>query len=195
MTEKEKTQLQKYLNRYVFFEKNELEIIFNSLETTSLKKKDFILKKGEKCQHQYFILNGMIRFFYEDKDGIAHTFQFGIENWWFTNYESFTLKIASEDFIQCIENTKLARISKTNLEQLFDRIPKLEKVFRIIAENTLIAVNRRNRFFMDMDGKEKYEFLMQSIPDISQRIPQYMIASYLQMTPEYLSNLRKKSIS
>ncbi|WP_196887685.1 Crp/Fnr family transcriptional regulator [Aureivirga sp. CE67] len=195
MTEQEEKKVHEYLNRYHFFEKEEVNLLLKELEFVTYKKKEFVLEKGEKCKYQYFILEGLVRFFYEDKEGTAHTFQFGIENWWFTHYESFVLQIPSEDFIQCLEKTKLLRISKEKLEILFDKLPKLEKVFRIIAENTLIAVNRRNRFYMEMDGIEKYNFLIKSFPDISQRIPQYIIASYLQMTPEYLSNLRKKSLS
>ena len=83
-------------------------------------------------------------------------------------------------------------ISKTDLESLYLKIPRLERLFRIITENILIAHQRRYGFYMKKNSKERYEWLIRSIPDFVQRVPQYMIASYLEVTPEYLSDLRKK---
>lgn len=186
-------QIKNYLNRYVVFDDREAEEFCSCLVSETYKKKDFLLKEGEVCRHKIFIQAGLVRSFYTGSNGNEQIVQFGIENWWVICVESFVKETPSEVNIQALEETTVFMISKDSLENLYHSVPRLERFFRIITENMLIALQRRDGYYMKMSSKERYEFLVKSIPDFVQRVPQYMIASYLEISPEYLSELRKKS--
>ena len=134
----------------------------------------------------------MVRQFRVEENGNESISAFGIENWWITNLDSFINKTPTINSIQAIEETTVLQITNTQLEDLYVKVPQLERVFRIIAENTLIALQRKDEIYMKKSSKERYFILVAQIPDFAQRVPQYMIASYLDITPEYLSEIRKK---
>jgi len=187
-----KQQLHNYLNRYVSFSETEVDMFYEVLTPKTFNKKDYLLKEGELCKDKYFIIEGLVRIYKIDAKGNEKIAHFGLENWWMTNMESFILQEPSLLYIQAIENTKVLAISKMNLELAFQKIPKLERLFRIITENMFVAIERKNELYMKYSSKERYHNLVDHIPDFAQRVPQYMIASYLDITPEYLSEIRKK---
>ncbi|MCJ8289568.1 MAG: Crp/Fnr family transcriptional regulator [Crocinitomicaceae bacterium] len=186
-----KEQIRKYLNRYVEFSDTEIDTFYSKLIVSDYTKKEFLIQEGQLCTHRYFILKGLVRTFYIDNNGNEKITQFALENWWFTDMESFVNETPSTTSIQTLEKTTLLKISKTELELLFLEIPKLERMFRIITEKTLIAIQRKNDVYLRMKNKDIYELFLNQNPDFVQRVPQYMIASYLEMTPEYLSGIRK----
>jgi CRP-like cAMP-binding protein len=187
-----KEQIKKHFSRYVEFSEVEIDEIYSKLTQKTFEKKDYILKEGEICKSNYFLLSGIVRSFYIDNKGNEKTTQFALENWWVTNMESYIKSVPSYSSIQAIEKTTALIIDKIELEKLFNSIPKLERFFRIITENMLIAIQRRSDIYLQMKSKDRYNDLIQHFPVFSQRVPQYMIASYLEITPEYLSELRKK---
>lgn len=186
-----KEQIKAYFNRYVKFTDTEIDEFYHHLSLKTYRKKQYILKAGQVCRNNYFILNGLVRSFYIDHKGNEKITQFALENWWVTNMESFINQTSSLLSIQALEDTQMLSINKEQLENLYVSMPKLERLFRIITENMLIAIQRRNNIYLQMMSKERYSSLLQHYPDFAQRIPQYMIASYLEITPEYLSELRK----
>ena len=186
-----KEQIRKYLNRYVEFSDTEIDAFYSKLIVSDYTKKEFLFQEGQSCTHRYFILKGLVRTFYIDNNGNEKITQFAIENWWITDLESFVNETPSTTSIQTLEKTTLLKISKTELELLFLEIPKLERLFRIITEKTLIAIQRKNDVYLRMKNKDIYELFLNQNPEFVQRVPQYMIASYLEMTPEYLSGIRK----
>ncbi|MGH1386490.1 Crp/Fnr family transcriptional regulator [Kordia sp.] len=186
-----KSQLFTYLNRYVSFESEEIDLIFNSLSQKTFHKKEFLLAQYQVCKHRFFILEGLVRYYKTDSDGNENISLFGIENWWITNLDSFINEVPSHNAIQAVENTTVLYISKSDLELLYEKVPKLERAFRIITEKTLIAIQRKDEIYMKQNSKERYYSLVDTIPNFAQRVPQYMIASYLDITPEYLSEIRK----
>lgn len=186
-----KAQVKKYCNRYLEFSDDEIDYFYNILTPKTFEKKEYLLNEGEVCRNNFFIMKGIVRSFYINSKSEEKIVQFGIENWWITNTESFIKETPSLLYMQAIENTTVLILDKTNLEGLYTSIPKFESLFRIIAENTLIAIRRRSEFYMKNDSKERYNLFVNSFPDFAQRVPQYMIASYLDVTPEYLSTLRK----
>tara|TARA_R110002073_G_scaffold89852_6_gene212516 strand:- start:32673 stop:33257 length:585 start_codon:yes stop_codon:yes gene_type:complete len=192
ITSKQK-QLKEYINRYIPFSDQEIILFFEFLEIKKYSKKELLLKTGRICNHHYFILEGLLRSYYIDEKGTDRIIQFAIENWWVTNLESYVRETSSTFSIETIETSTILSISKPNLELAFLKIPKLERFFRIITENTLVAIQRKNEYYMKLNSKERFETLLNSIPDFLQRVPMYMIASYLDITPEYLSEIRKKS--
>ncbi|GAA3621870.1 Crp/Fnr family transcriptional regulator [Flavivirga jejuensis] len=188
-----KKQLHTYLNRYVSFSEEEMDSFYNYLTPQTFQKKEFILKEGDLCKNKFFITKGLIRIFKIDAKGNEHIIHFGIENWWVTNMESFITEQPSLLYIQALEETTLLTISKTNLEKAYTTIPKLERLFRIITEKMFVAIERKNEHYIKIASKERYHLFMDELKTFSQRVPQYMIASYLDMTPEYLSELRKNN--
>ncbi|WP_428741721.1 Crp/Fnr family transcriptional regulator [Tenacibaculum sp.] len=186
-----KQQIKKYFNRYVEFSDAEINEIYSKLTARTYKKKEFILCEGQICKSNYFIINGLVRSFYIDSKGNEKITQFALENWWITNMESFANKTPSLSSIQALEQTQVLLINKKELEKLYLSMPKLERLFRIITEKMLIASQRRSDIYLQMTSKDRYNDLIKKFPGFSQRVPQYMIASYLEITPEYLSELRK----
>ncbi len=186
-----KEQIKKYFIRYVEFSDTELDEIYSKLISKTFQKKDYILREGQICKSNYFIINGLVRSFYIDDKGTEKITQFALENWWVTSMESFINKTPSLSSIQALEKTEILIINKEELEKLYISIPKLERLFRIVTENMLIANQRKNDIYFQMSSKDRYASLIKHFPDFTQRVPQYMIASYLEITPEYLSELRK----
>ncbi|MDO5970462.1 Crp/Fnr family transcriptional regulator [Flavivirga aquimarina] len=186
-----KKQLHTYLNRYAPFSDKDINLFYNYLTPQTFRKKEFILKEGEICKIKFFIIKGLTRTFKINDKGNENIIHFGIENWWVTNMESFITEQPSKIYIQALEETTILTISKANLEKAYTDIPKLERVFRIITENMLIAIERKNEHYIKMASKERYLMFINELRSFSQRVPQYMIASYLDITPEYLSELRK----
>ena len=186
-----KSQLANYLNRYAAFDSEEIDLIFNSLSERVFQKKAFLLEQYEVCKQRFFIVEGLVRYYRTDSDGNENISLFGIENWWITNLDSFINEVASDNAIQAVEKTTVLYISKNDLEILYQKVPKLERAFRIITEKKLIAIQRKDEIYMKQNSKERYYSLVDQIPNFAQRVPQYMIASYLDITPEYLSEIRK----
>ena len=187
-----KEQIRKHFSRYVQFSDVEIDEIDSKLTQNTFEKKDYLHKEGQICKSNYFLLSGLVRSFYIDNKGNEKITQFALENWWVTNMESYIKNIPSYSSIQAIEKTTALMIDKVELEKLYKSIPKLERFFRIITENILISIQRRNDIYLQMKSKDRYDDLIQHFPVFAQRVPQYMIASYLEITPEYLSELRKK---
>lgn len=188
-----KNQLKKYLDRYVQFSESEVDQIFEKLSVKKFRKKEFLLREDQICRYNYFVITGLTRSFYIDEKGNEKITQFALENWWVTSMESFIKQTPSYLSIQAIEETVVLRLYKDDLMKLYDAVPKLERLFRMVVENMLISSQRKNDIYLKMSSKERYMDLIGHFPSFAQRVPQYMIASYLEITPEYLSQLRKKS--
>jgi len=186
-----KEQIKKYFSRYVEFSDAEIDMIYSKLIAKTFQKKDYILQEGQVCKNKYFIISGLVRTFYIDNKGNEKITQFALENWWVTSMESFIKNTPSLLSIQALEKTELLMIKKDELEKLYISIPKLEKLFRIITENMLIAIQRKNDIYSQMSSKDRYNDLRKHFPDFIQRVHQYIVASYLEISPEYLSTLRK----
>jgi len=186
-----KEQLQKYFTRYSDFTEAEIEVIYNHCSLKTYKKKDFLVIQNTICKHNFFILKGLVRQYRLEDNGNENISLFGIEDWWVSNLDSFVNNIPSINSIQAIEETTVLQITKKKLENLYLQIPKLEQAFRKIYINMLIALQRRSDLYMKKNSRERYYNLVKLIPNFSQRVPQYMIASYLDITPEYLSEIRK----
>lgn len=188
-----KEQIKKYFARYVEFSDEEIDGIYSELKVKVFQKKELLLKESAVCKYNYFIIKGVVRSYYIDERGNEKITQFAIDNWWVTNMESFIKKIPSTQYVQALEETTVLYLSKETLEKLYSKYPKLERLFRIITQNMLIANLRKSDIFLQMRSKERYTNFAKTFPDFMQRVPQYMIASYLEITPEYLSELRRNS--
>ncbi len=188
-------QLAAYLNRYATFQEEELSLISTFLTRKTYNRREMVLEQGKLCGHRYFVLSGILRIFHTNSKGVEETNLFAIENWWITEYDSYINQNPSLNSIQAIEPTELFALSKEDEPKLLEQVPKLERVFRLIAENTLVAQLRKDEIYMKQSSRERYYALVRAIPNFAQRVPQYMIASYLNITPEYLSEIRKNPMT
>lgn len=167
-------------------------IITEYIEPRHYRKKDFLLKAGQVCNANYFIVNGCCRQFQVNEKDAELINHFAIENWWITDYFSLESRQPSGYHIQAIEDTECAVLYRDQQDALFGQLPQLEKYFRIISQRALAAALQRVTYLFAHTGEERYEHFRQSFPEFVQRVPQKMVASYLGFTPEFLSKIRAK---
>jgi CRP-like cAMP-binding protein len=118
--------------------------------------------------------------------------QFALEHWWMTDHFSFTDNIPSPYFIQTVEKSEILAINTSSFETILQELPQMERYFRTVMQRALAASQLRIKYMYEMSKEEFYELFSSSFPEFVQRVPQYMIASYLGLTPQYVSELRKK---
>ena len=181
-----------YIKRYIDITNGELAVFQSYLSEKSISKKEFLLKEGEVCNARYYIVKGCLRVFYLDKKGNEQIIHFGVENWWMTDYDSLINQRPSHLNIQAVQDTTLLMLQRQDLEELFRKLPKIERFFRIILEKAYIAAQRRTEYMYSLSAEEMYDTFHTANPTFAQEVPQYMIASYLGITPEVLSKIRAK---
>ncbi|MEX0312915.1 MAG: Crp/Fnr family transcriptional regulator [Allomuricauda sp.] len=172
---------------------HELGIIADSFNLVELKKKEVLLFAGDHSSHMRFIAQGCLRSYYMDPDAKEHIVQFGIEDWWINDLYSYLTNTPAKQFIQAIEPSQVLQIHKNRLKDLYNSIPTIERFFRIKFQNAYISLQERTINTMSKTAEERYVEFRSKHRDIEQRVPQYMVASYLGITPEFLSSLRKNS--
>ena len=179
------------IKKFIALSDPEMETIASYFNHETIKKRACLLEEGKVCNKQYFILDGCFRFYIINEKGNEQTLQFGIENWWIADYMSFESQRSSHFFIQAIENASVLSIDKKSLDELLTQIPKLERYFRLVLQQSIGAAQMRIKDLFTMTAEERYNHFSTSFPDFVQRVPQYMLASYLDFTPEFLSKIRK----
>ena len=184
-----------HINRFISLEEAEATALFAKyFRVVEFEKKSYLQKEGQVCQTLYFVDSGCLKMFFITDKAAEQIVQFAIERWWLTDYPSLLNQKPSDYYIQAIEKTKVISIEYAQLEQLLNELPQLERYFRIIAQRALAASQVRTKYLYEMSKEEFYLHFCTSFPDFVQRIPQYMVASYLGLTPEYVSELRKKRL-
>ncbi|RYF22674.1 MAG: Crp/Fnr family transcriptional regulator [Flavobacteriales bacterium] len=181
-----------HLKKYIQLTEEEIALLCDEVKVINVKKKEFLLEEGKVCKYNYFVESGCLRMYYNHEKGKEQIVQFALENWWLADYLSFTLQQKSSFFIQAIEQTTVVAFDSTTQEELFKKIPQLERYFRLMMQRAYGATQMRVKFYHDKTKEDTYLDFVKMFPGFAQRIPQYMLASYLGLTPEYLSELRKK---
>ncbi len=156
------------------------------------EKKEYLFKEGQICPANYFVAKGCYRLYFINDKGVENIVQFAIENWWIADYMSLEKQIPSPFSLQSLESGELLVLEKQVQEELLEKVPKLERYFRIVAQRANGASQIRIKYISELSGEERYFQFAESFPEFVQRIPQYMLASYLGFTPEFLSKLRAK---
>jgi len=184
-----------HINRYVPLGEAEAQLLLQYVKPLSVKKKTFLLKEGQICQENYFVEKGCLRlFFVKDEGNMEKTTQFAIENWWLTDLVSYDRQEPSQFFIQAVEDSELLCLPAEKQEELFAALPQLERYFRLVLQKAQAASQLRIKYIFGLSREQQYRHFSELFPEFMQRVPQYMLASYLGLTPEYLSELRKKKI-
>ncbi len=181
-----------YIRRYVSVSETEINKFQSYLKPKRIQKKEFLLKAGQFCKSRYFITKGCVRLFYIDNKGNEQIIHFGIDNWWITDYESLINNKPSILYIQAIETTDLLELPQVSFDELCQNVPQTERLFRKIMEKTYIAIQKRIEYIYSLKGEEQFQLFIAANPEFTQRVPQYMIASYLGMSPEFVSKIRAK---
>lgn len=188
-----KEQLIHSISKYVQLNSDEENLIESFWTEKTLEKGEFLLRNGETCRTDNFLINGALKAFYINaKTGKEEILYFAIENWWATDIESFQKQKPSIYNIQAIEKTELLQIHYDSFQEMLRQIPELERFFRIILENYLGSLQKRIITNNVLDAEQRYLDFIENYPKISNKVPNYLIASYLGITAEFLSRIRKK---
>lgn len=182
--------LVKHIQKFINLDSSEIDIIESRLTISQIKRKDHVLEEGQICNTMYFIVKGCMRQYIINPKGTEQTLQFGVENWWITDYLSYHNHTPSHFYIQAVETTEVIVLEKSVLESILIEIPKLEKYFRIVAQKAFGAAQMRIKFLFTMSAEERYNHFKNQQPDFVQRVPQYMLASYLDFSAEFMSKIR-----
>jgi CRP-like cAMP-binding protein len=184
-----------HINNYTTIDENEFEKISSYFQIVSVGKKEAIYSSGNKPLKHYFILDGCAQMYFIKQDGSEQTVQFALKNWWITDYLSFQNKKSSEFYIKSVEPTTYLQIGYEQQEVLLEQFPKMETYFRTIFQIAYGASLMRIKYIYSYSKEEIYFHFRDAFPEFINAVPQYLIASYLGLSPEYLSKIRKKDIS
>jgi CRP-like cAMP-binding protein len=157
-----------------------------------LRRRQYFLQEGDICKYQAFVEKGILRSYTIDEKGNEHILQFGSEGWWMTDLSGYLTNEPSSLNIDAVEDVELLLISKHSWELSMQKIPLLEHYFRIIIQNHLVATQRRLLQSLAETAEEKYIRFTKTFPACIQRVPQHMIASYLGISRETVSRIRKQ---
>jgi CRP-like cAMP-binding protein len=183
-----------HIRKYVELDDKSLGCLLKYISPLKLKRKEFLLKEGQVCRSLYFVERGCLRMYFIDDKLNEQITHFALEHWWIADHFSFLDNKPSPYFIQTIEKSEILEISSGSFEAMLFELPQMERYFRIVMQRALAATQLRNKYLYEMSKEEFYQHFSTSFPEFVQRVPQYMIASYLGLTPQYVSELRKKKL-
>ncbi|EZH71403.1 cyclic nucleotide-binding protein [Aquimarina atlantica] len=189
------TQFFDHINMFVNIDEKDFQRILTFFDLRSVNKKEIIVKAGDLCNFNHFVVDGCLQMFYINDKGTERTIQFAIENWWMTDFLAYHNQSITDFYIQAVENTKILSISYDKQEELLNEFPKLEKYFRVIYQISYGASLIKMKYLLDLSKEEIYFQFTEHFPKFAQRVPQYLIASFLGLTPEYVSEIRNKKRS
>lgn len=181
----------KNIKELVAISENEIHLVTEAFKPKKLSKKEILLFKGDQSNHMRFISDGCLRSYYINEEGQEYILQFGINNWWINDLYSYLTKTPAQYFIQALKPTTVLQIHRDELGKLFDAVPAMERFFRIKIEKAYVANLNRTVKSMSETAEIRYLNFIKKHRDLEQNVPQYMVASYLGISPEHLSTIRK----
>jgi CRP/FNR family cyclic AMP-dependent transcriptional regulator len=174
------------------FTPDEIEYFNTLLQYKEVPKKTLLLQEGEICNFEAYILKGCIRKYYINENGFEVIIQFAVEDWWISDIASFHEKKPSKLFIETLEDCQLLILTPETKEMLLSTVPKFERIFRLLIQRNLSAMQNRLIDTIAKSAQEKYLEFIKLYPTIPQRVAQHYIASYLGISAEFLSKVRTK---
>jgi CRP-like cAMP-binding protein len=184
--------INRFITKSIDLSPEELMLFNSLLHYQTVPKKTIMLHEGEICNFELYINKGCIRTYYLDENGFEVTLQFAIEDWWVSDIASFNDHTPSKMFIETLENCEILMLSPQTKEQLLAAVPKLERVFRLMVQRNLAVLQNRLFKTIATSAQEKYLDFIERYPTIPQRVAQHYVASYLGVSPEFLSKVRTK---
>lgn len=180
------------IEKHVALTPEEKQLFLTKIEIQQYKAKHILLNSGEICKHSYFVNSGILRSFNINDNIVEHVLNFACEGWWIGDMYSLISQKPGNLFIEVLEDAELVLLSKENQEQLYIEIPKLERFFRILTENSLVAHQERLMDNLSLSAEERFEKFSKRYSGLLYRIPQKQIASYIGVTPEFFSKMKAK---
>ena len=184
-----------HLNKFIIPDDTLLDNIMSYFSTEQVKKKQLLLSEGQICRHHFFVLDGCLRKFFINDKGVEQTTEFAIEHWWLTDGFAFEHQQPAQFYIQAVESSELLVINHSNQEKLLQNFPVMERYFRYVYQRAYSAAQMKFKYMHSFSKEDYYHFFANAYPEFVQRIPQYLLASFLGFTPEYLSEIRAKKSS
>lgn len=188
-----KTQaLLDYFDNLLPLSEEERAVITEVFRERSVKRRQFILQEGDVCIYNTFVVEGCFRMYMVDPAGKEHNLQFAVENWWIGDIGSFHAEEPSKLNIEAMENSVILQIKREDQLRLYVDYPKFNRIFRVLAENAMVSLQRRVLQNISSTAEERYLDFLNRYPHLFNRISNVQIASYLGVTPEFLSSVRRK---
>ncbi|WP_060872926.1 Crp/Fnr family transcriptional regulator [Myroides odoratus] len=170
----------------------EKEQISSFFRVKKLRKRQFLLQEEEVCMNFAFVSQGLLKSYVLDEKGNENINLFGWEGWWIADFQSFLFQTPATLAIEAIEDCELLLLSRINYDQMLEEVPVMERYFRLVYERSLATKDRRLIYAQSYSAEEKYFYLIHTYPELIQRIPQSLLASFLGLTPETFSRIKHK---
>lgn len=186
------SSLRKHIEQRVHLTKEEFDIISKFFIQKKLRKNQFLLNEGDICTHIGFVNSGCLREYSIDNKGAEHIIQFAIEDWWVADLSSFLSGLPAKYNIDALQDSEILLLEKSARDELLDKCPKMERFFRLLIEANHIATQQRITDSLSAPAEERYLKFIKTYPKLFEIVPQNQIASYLGITPQSLSRIRKE---
>jgi CRP-like cAMP-binding protein len=182
-------ELRQHFEKIISLTDQEFEHILSRFTTKKLKKHQFVIQEGDNVPNDYFVVKGLLKAYHINKEGKEHILQFAMEDWWISDYQAYFGQTKATLNIDCIEDVELLCLSVQNRDKICEELHKVEHFFRKKSNAGYIALQRRILSLLNSSAKERYEQLADQYPQLIQRVPKTLLASYLGVSRETLSRL------
>ncbi len=182
----------KNVQRHISLDPGERQFFLSLLKHRRFRKRQYVLQPGEVARHENFVVHGLLRAYNVDDNGHEHIAMFAMEDWWISDLYSFLTETPATQYIDALEDTELLSIEKPDLDELYRRVPKFERFFRIMLQNAFVAHQHRILASISQTAEQQYQNFIARYPGLDQRIPQHQIASFLGISPETISRIRRQ---
>jgi len=181
-----------YFERLIPLNKEEKELVTKNFHSRLYRKRQYVLQKGNICTQLNFVVRGCLRMYKIDEQGATHVLQFAVENYWINDLGSFHSEKPSELNIDALDDTMVLQINRNDLVSLYLQASKFDRIFRVLIENSFINLQKRLLQNISSTAEQRYQAFLDTYPHLVNRLSQTQIASFLGITPEFLSRLRNK---
>ncbi|RYY60471.1 MAG: Crp/Fnr family transcriptional regulator [Chitinophagaceae bacterium] len=181
-----------HISRFVDLTHGEQQLLAASMEYRAIPKRKILLKPSQVCTSLYFVVSGSLRLYSMKSNGAEQILQFGLADWWICDYQSLENGTVSGYYIDAVDDAEVLVLDLRTRNELFDRIPMFERYFRLLMQRGYAAGIKRVSYFLTGSREEMYLQFVRLYPEFAHSVPQYMLASFLGMTPEFLSKIRGK---
>jgi len=177
--------------KHISLTKEQENYFLSLLKNKKVRKKLFLSQEGDISKGPFFVTKGILRSYTVDKNGFEHVLQFAPPGWWIADMYSLITQQPGSLSIDAVEDSDVLLLPKQELDKLYNEIPAFERFFRILAENALVTFQQRLIDNLSLTAKERYENFCKRYPLLIERLPQKQVASYIGVTPEFLSKMLK----
>lgn len=184
-----------HISKKISLTEDEVKEFISYFKVTKIKKRQFIIQPDFVPKYRNYVVRGAFRAYVVGDEGEEHTVQFAVEDWWISDYNGYIFQHPASMFVMALEDSTILQIDYESEQNLKAANHKFETFFRKMAESSVAAMQRRLISNLTKTAEQRYEEFEEKYPSITQRVPQYALASFLGMTTQYLSKLRNIRVS